>query len=976
MFDFYSFIRKKWSEYSRASGRKGTVLDDLAVKPSGLLMSDFYNSLVDQRTINNIAEYQSMTDDELDFFGNKFFNPRVEGSTAATYIRVYFDEKKDLTITDNFRAVSIKGNQYKAVAPGFISKSSFKLSDDTSALYYVDINIIAAAPGDNYVTEKNTITQLINIDFVYKFVTNPEATVGGSIHEDNQKYYDRLRYSLNDRSLVNKSSLLNIMKSYFPIIDSMYIAGAGDRFMVRDLLTATDLSKPIRRADYLGKLPGDNIVKHIAYYGIFPPNPGSFQSDTYWGPHSSYSAYNAPLTIEPSTTVFNPNSPDIRASDAAFYGFPLEQEADVDMYRGLFFNDYKRYMEVKTSDLFNISNERIGFVSVQVPNDTWIYGTNGSKKGNFNGLVSGVSASDVLNFNNQTINFSGGCSDPVVAGKDILKRTGVKLTGSFVWPAVTLENVNSKLQIMIGGVASDTVDGYTGLGFGVMVTKDYNQDDLTETNAVVYFAHSEQYGGGQVFASQEDWTNHGFELNTQITGMNALSERAFRIEPEVEYEFEFILHDDLRMTLYFNKVTRKVDNDPTGIENEMHFQLPGKALYIFSSGIKAVTTTRYGTIMKASLETTSIVPTDTWQIINLRAFDINPARAMALCAVNVKDLEDPVAVYLRAYGQGVTEGYQCFVWDKESQFVSSSVNSELTRGGWLELGGVSNPDGSKTSVTGLLNHSLGNLNRYRMSDGNVYFLIIASGKSLASIRYNGDLNEDFYSLLRIEYIKVESDNIDTYHSNTKSDFYVSTIKNFEEYTPLVETLINQGTYFELNGPVFKVLSVSLNGEILSEADYTVIDPDENLTGSYLEKKRIVLVNSTATEISVEYIKYPEITRIQSFFDNQIYGNTLVKHKFPCFLSFTFYFAGSKTQNEIADEIKKYIDQNVDGVFSVNNMIADFYNRALVTNIKTPIEISYRKFDDNGEEVTGTFNDTLTIRNIDFFNIESLSVQKL
>ena len=973
MFDFYSFIRKKWSEYSRASGRKGTVLDDLAVKPSGLLMSDFYNSLVDQRRINNIAEYLSMTDDELDFFGNKFFNPRVEGLTASTYVRVYFDEKKDLTITDNFRAVSVKGNQYKAVAPGFISRSSFKISDDTSALYYIDINIVAAAPGDNYIAEKNTITQLINVDFVYKFTTNPEGTVGGSVHEENQQYYDRLRYSLNDRSLVNKTSLFNIMKSHFPVIDSMYIAGAGDPYMIRDLLTATDLSKPIMRADYLGKLPGDSIVKHVAYYGIFPPNPGSFQSDTYWGPHSSYSAYNAPLTIEPSTTTFNPQSPNEMASDAAFYGFPLEQEADSDMYRGLFFNDYKRYMEVKTSDLFNIANEKVGFVSAQVPNENWIYGTNGSKKGSFSGLVTGIRSSDVLNFNNQTINFFGGCSNPVVAGKDILKRTGVKLTGSFVWPVVTLENVNSKLQIMIGGAESETVDAYTGLGFGVMVTKYYNQDDLTETNAIVYLAHSEQYGGGQIYASQEDWTNHGFELNSQITGMNALSERAFRIESGVEYEFEFILHDDLRMTLYFNKVTRKVDNDPTGIENEMHFQLPGKALYIFSSGIKAVTTTKYGTIMKASLETASIVTTDTWQVINLRAFDINPARAMALCAISVKDLEDPVAVYLRAYGQ---EGYQCFVWDKESQFVSSAVNSELTRGGWLELGGITNPDGSKTSVTGLLSHSLGNLNRYRMSDGNVYFLIVASGKSMASIKFNGSLNEDLYSLLRIEYIKVQSDNIDTYHSNTKSDFYVSTIKNFEEYTPLVVSLTNQGTYFELDGPVFKILSVSLNGEALSESDYTVIDPDANLTGSYLEKKRIVLANSTAQTINVEYIKYPEVVRIQRFFENQIYGNALVKHKFPCFLSFTFYFAGSKTLNEVADEIKKYIDKNVDGTFSINNMIADFYNRAIVTNIKTPVEISYRKFDDNGEEVTGTFSDTLTIRNIDFFNIESLSVQRL
>jgi hypothetical protein len=172
------------------------------------------------------------------------------------------------------------------------------------------------------------------------------------------------------------------------------------------------------------------------------------------------------------------------------------------------------------------------------------------------------------------------------------------------------------------------------------------------------------------------------------------------------------------------------------------------------------------------------------------------------------------------------------------------------------------------------------------------------------------------------------------------------------------------------------LSVTLNGEVLSDSDYTIIDPDPNIVGSYLEKKRIVLNNSTATIINVEYILYPEISIIQQFFQDTVYGSVLIKHKFPCFLSFTFYFTGSKTINEIADEIKKYVDQNIDGTFSINNMISYFYNNNLVNNIKTPIEISYRRFDDNGEEIAGTFNDTLKIRDIDFFNIDSLSVQKL
>jgi hypothetical protein len=977
MFDFYAFIRKKWAEYSKSSGRKGTVLDDLAVKPSALLMRDFYNSLVEQRKINNIDEYKNMSEEELDFFGNKFFNERIAGSLVSTYVRVYFDEKKNLTITENFRAVSNGGLQYKASIPSFISKNSFKNSDDSSALYCIDIYIIAVSPGNEYVAEKNTISQLTNIDFVYKFATNPEDTVGGSIHENNDQYYSRLRYSLNDRSLVNKRSLFNILKSVFTNIDSIYAAGAGDQYMVRDLVTATDLSKQIRKADYLGKLTGDGIVKHIAYWGIFPPNPGSFQSDTYWGPHSSYSVYPIPLTIDPSTTVFNPDSPNIQASDAAFYGFPLDQESDNDMYRGLYFNDYKRYMEVKTSDLFNILNENIGFTAIQVPNENWKYGTNGSKNGGFANLLSGISSTDVLNFLNDTINLAGGCTNPIVAGKDILKRTGIKLTGSFIWPAFTDENKDSKLQIMLGGVNNYIVDGYTGIGFGIMVTKGY---DETTLNGVVYMAHSEKYGTAQVFATDQDIIDH-----VSITGMGALAERHFRIQPGIEYEFEFILYDDLRITLYLNKTSAKIFNDPDELENELHFQLPGKILSIFSDksrgGILAVASTRYGTMMKVSLDTKSPKKTDIWKVIGLKAFDINPARAIALFALYVKDLEDPVIAFLRSYGRGslnngLNDGYQAFIWDKEAQFVSSPVNSELTRGGWSELSGMTNPDGSKTSVTGLLSHRLGNLNRYRVNENYVYFLIAASGRSQASIRYNGNINDDIYSLLRVEYLKLQSDNVDTYHSNTKSDLYVSTIKNIEEYKSIVVSVATSGSYFEIDGPVFKILSVTLNGEVLSDSDYTIIDPDPNIVGSYLEKKRIVLNNSTATIINVEYILYPEISIIQQFFQDTVYGSVLIKHKFPCFLSFTFYFTGSKTINEIADEIKKYVDQNIDGTFSINNMISYFYNNNLVNNIKTPIEISYRRFDDNGEEIAGTFNDTLKIRDIDFFNIDSLSVQKL
>jgi len=45
MFNFTAFIRRKWAEVSESTGQKGTVIDELAVKPTGLVMGDFYNTL-------------------------------------------------------------------------------------------------------------------------------------------------------------------------------------------------------------------------------------------------------------------------------------------------------------------------------------------------------------------------------------------------------------------------------------------------------------------------------------------------------------------------------------------------------------------------------------------------------------------------------------------------------------------------------------------------------------------------------------------------------------------------------------------------------------------------------------------------------------------------------------------------------------------------------------------------------------------
>jgi len=1001
MLDFWSFMRKLWSEHSTSRGQKGTVIDDLAVKPTGLVMMDFYNTLAEQQRVNNITNWPTMTDGQLDFFGNKFFVPRILGDYSIGYIRIYFNEKKNIELTSESAAVSSRSLRYRVAQPGYISNSSFKNSTDRVALYYIDVPVIAASKGDEYNTEYGEIVQLENVDFTYHSVTNPEDITQGTMYEDNSNYFKRLLYGINDRSIMNKKSIYVVLPQFFPVIKAMYVAGSGDRYMTRDLISGFDISTANVKADYLGKLYGENLVKHLGFYGIFPPNVGSIQSDRYWGPHSATSEYRYPLSIEQSATSFNPDFDVPSKSDPAFLGFPLDQECEDDRYKGLFFNDYKRFMEVRTDYLFNIADEEIGFTPV-LPDSTWMYGANGYKPGNFGNLDDDRGGIDVLQFNDSTISLMGGGHENVSVSKDISKRTGVKLTGKFVMPSIEDPDdlaLNSNLQIMVGGVNnSDFIDSYTGIGFGIRMTGMYDEEDTAALNAVIYFAHSEQYGTAQVYANDFDIMDH-----ISVSDIGALAEVGFRLAYSVEYEFEFIIYDDLRMTLYINKSTDREVELPQF--QELHFELPKKVLSIFSDksrgGILAVESERYGTMMKLSLDTKATTDINkAWQIVDLQAFDMNPSKAMALYSINMDGIESPVSLYLRAFGSSAisgsqADGYQVYLWDKEAQSTATGT-SELTRGAWSEANGISNPDGSKSVSTGLLRHQISNLDRYLVNSKfgkNIFILVVTSGVSKGPVRYAGDIRDNIHAILRVDYIKVESENITSYHANNKADIYLATLSNSESYEIVTTTItkLTSDTFFEMSlaneckMPVAEIISVSIgttvdDAEVLSESEFTVVDSDNLLINSSKEIKRIVLNESDADTITVQYQTYPEVKRVQDFFESsiyqKIYGDILVKHKLPCDLSFSINFTGNTSDEQLITEIRKYVDSNIDGTFSTRNLISYLYNQKFINNIQEPIEVSYTKLDDKFEQMSGIFTDELTIREIDFFRIVNLEVQRL
>ena len=995
MFNFTAFLRKKWAEYSASSGQRGTVIDELGVKPAGLILADFYNSLVAQRRVNDILNWESMTDEELAFFGNKFFIPKILGDYSFGSVRVWFDNKKDIEITTETRAVSNTNYQYRAIQPGHISRNSFKISSEQFALYYVDIPIIATSAGNAYNVDAGEISQLININFTYKAISNPEAIANGSYAETNEQYYTRLLYGLNDRSLMNARSVHVRMPEFFPSINSIFIAGAGNRYMRRDLISGIDLSKPIKRSDFLGKTNGDNIVKHVGFFGFFPPNPGGQYSEI-WGPHSIETSYKYPLTIDPATETFTAEE------DPAAFGFPMEQECLNEMYRGMYFDDYKNHMEVVTTDLFNINDEEVGLTPVVIPNNDWMYGAHGRGKGSFGALEDGIDEIDVMSFSNNLIILAGGAKESLSVSKDILKRTGVKVTGTFIWPGVDDDEdltANSNLQIMVGGINDDFVDGYTGVGFGVRVTKEFDADDIDKVNAVVYIAHSEKYVLAQIYATDADLSDH-----ISVSDIGALAEKEWRVEPGVEYEFEFILHDDLRVNLFLYKTTERQVSDLDHKENDLSFQLPSKVLHIFSDpnkgGLLAVESERYGTMLKTTLDTASLDPSDQWQVSDLKAFNMAPTRAMAMYSVEVSDLEDPIRLFLRAFGNSAVQnaaadGFQAYIWDLERQSVISGT-TELTKGAWAELEGLTNADGSKDALASILTHDIQNLSRYRVSSQygkSIFLLLTSTGTSLANSRYAGSIQDDVQAVLRVDYMKVESLDITAFHARNKADIYVTTLKNAEELesTSTVLTKNVNDSFFVMSEdtgckmPVAEIISVTIGTavietETLAETDYTVVQADPLRVGSSKEELRVILDEYDADTITVEYRTYPQIANIQSFFDSsqfeKIYGDILTRHQLPCDLTFTVYYTGNVNEDQLVDEIRKYVDDNIDGTFSVRNLVNYLYEQELVNNVQEPIEISYTKWNDEGVQESGTFTDMHELRPVDFFRVLDFTVSKL
>jgi len=984
MFNMIQYIRDRWSQVSPATGQRGTFVDELATKPTGIIISDFYNALNDARMTNNINNWQNMTEEQLGDFAARFFIKRAEGNRAVGTITLYFDTTTSFDVNSDVIFAADDGTTYNIAQPITVTKGFLKASDNPYALYEVTLPIVATLPGTSGNKQPGTITEVRGLSVGYKFASNKNIVSGGVYREDNERLYNRMRRAINDRSLSNERSIISMLPEFFPIVRNVYVAGAGDQYMQRDLIYG--VTRGNSEANYLGKTPGNNIVPHIGYVDFFPPRIGSLSYVNY-KPFTLSSAYEFPVTISPV------DSESDTIEDPGLDGVALESEMSIEQYTGLYFDDITNNMNQQTEPILDTFLDGL---------DSFVVGNHYRPAGVFEELGSdsdlSVTPSPVSLENGEIIlSAITKTASTIMAMANISKRGGVKLTGKISFPDPDDDEAyyNSTLQIGVAGDNSrNPMKAFTGIGFGIHSYKPY---DNSTNNAAIFIYVGTSYDQDQVYAAP-DWYG-----GTAADG-NAIIEIPATLDYAKQYEFELFLNDrssngdnrDSKRNVSATLVLSAVGEVTTPIK----LSAPTSSFQPILNEFVDNSNYMFGESVKISLTPRNANNKGQWIVSDLVAVDIAESHAQAYFAIDVEKLTGNVELKLSAYGSGYrgatsVEGVNVYIWNPNGDPIfnpSSSLNS----GNWQLIPELS---GTASNINKPAYYEIGNISNYILGgafSGRVMIMVQSIGASKAFSRYAGGNLADVEAVLNVGYISMSDKSTKYYHSNTECDVYATTYYNIEQVpaSTIELTKLSTESYFTLSKtagadmPVANILGITVISPIqgairISGSEYTTQYESDDYRNSVQEVIRITLEDQGVNTIQVEYATYPRISNIQDFFSSSIYkqnfGSYLVKHAFPVRISIAFAYSGNSEPEDVRSAVALFMDEMVTTVFSMEKLIEYLRGEGYIISVNdSSVSIEYTKlnsrFEPENYKLDSSSGYTLVIKPIEFFYVDTITIE--
>jgi hypothetical protein len=216
--------------------RTGTLIYDWFANLHYLMLLPFQESLEYIYQGSYLANYNLMSEEQMDLLASNYLVTRVTGSKATGTITLYFVEAQSVQITIATKFINSGGLIFYSTAPVSATKESLAANYDvTKSLYYLSFPVIAELEGVQYQIEPNSITSIEDGPEGVYIIENT-SFIDGADRETNTELYNRIKLSLGLKNLVTKESIYATLTELYTNIDRIYAIGHGESEMRRDLV--------------------------------------------------------------------------------------------------------------------------------------------------------------------------------------------------------------------------------------------------------------------------------------------------------------------------------------------------------------------------------------------------------------------------------------------------------------------------------------------------------------------------------------------------------------------------------------------------------------------------------------------------------------------------------------------------------------------------------------------------------------------
>lgn len=233
--DIEEFLKTRLrQELPSLSVQNGDAIVDIVIRPLQLLFESFKRELQIIRQGQSVRNPSQMRLTDAEDLAANFFVTRNTGSRASGTVRVFFAVPTFVSILSTVQ-FSGNGLNFFPTTPQFF-RPEIVAAQRSGTLYYVDIPVIAEAPGEAYNLAAGTISTVTGLEAAVR-VSNLAAFSNGSDEETAAALLARTRSSLTERSLNTRRGIRARIFSEFPSVRNLEVIGFGDPEMQRDKIT-------------------------------------------------------------------------------------------------------------------------------------------------------------------------------------------------------------------------------------------------------------------------------------------------------------------------------------------------------------------------------------------------------------------------------------------------------------------------------------------------------------------------------------------------------------------------------------------------------------------------------------------------------------------------------------------------------------------------------------------------------------------